>query len=109
MVSEVEEKQVFDKEKADLLVKELRKSFDSGKTRSYEWRISQLEGIAKMLDEKEKEIINALDKDISKPALEAFITEVFNQFPTLFMLTTPSSIEFISILNRGRVFPSHNP
>lgn len=67
-----------------MLVKELRKSFDSGKTRSYEWRISQLEGIAKMLDEKEKEIINALDKDISKPALEAFITEVFNQFPTLF-------------------------
>ncbi|KAJ1387792.1 Zinc finger, RING-CH-type [Sesbania bispinosa] len=76
VVPELEEKQVFDGEKAALLVKELRKSFDSGKTKSYEWRISQLEGIAKMLEEKEKEITIALDKDLSKPGLEAFITEI---------------------------------
>lgn len=75
---ELEEKQIFDGEKAALLVKELRKSFDSGKTKSYEWRVSQLEGIAKMLEEKEKEIIEALHKDLSKPGLEAFITEVSN-------------------------------
>ncbi|KAJ1405025.1 Aldehyde/histidinol dehydrogenase [Sesbania bispinosa] len=76
VVPELEEKQVFDGEKAAILVKELRKSFDSGKTKSYEWRISQLEGIAKMLEEKEKEITIALDKDLSKPGLEAFITEI---------------------------------
>jgi len=83
--SEAEKKQVFDGEKASLLVKELRKSFDTGKTRSYEWRISQLEAIVKMLEEKEKEIIDALQMDLSKPRLEAYITEVFNQFPLLFL------------------------
>lgn len=75
---ELEEKQVFDGEKANLLVKDLRKSFDSGMTKSYGWRVSQLEAIAKMLEEKEKEITEALYKDLGKPRLEAFITEVFN-------------------------------
>ncbi|WJX47802.1 Aldehyde dehydrogenase 3 member I1, chloroplastic [Trifolium repens] len=75
--SEVEKKQVFDGDKAALLVRELRNNFDSGKTKSYEWRISQLEAIAKMLVEKENEIIDALHKDVSKPRLEAYITEVF--------------------------------
>ncbi|XP_061346796.1 aldehyde dehydrogenase family 3 member H1-like [Gastrolobium bilobum] len=76
VVPELEEKQIFDGEKAALLVKDLRKSFDSGKTKTYEWRVSQLEGIAKMLEEKEKEISEALDKDLSKPGVEAFITEI---------------------------------
>jgi len=84
--SVVENKQVFDGEKASLLVRELRKNFDTGKTKSYEWRISQLEAIAKMLVEKEKEIIDALHTDLSKPRFEAYITEVFNQFPLLFLL-----------------------
>jgi aldehyde dehydrogenase (NAD+) len=84
--SEVENKQVFDGEKASLLVRELRKNFDTGKTKSYEWRISQLEAIVKMLEEREKEIIDALHSDLSKPRLEAYITEVFNQFPLLFLL-----------------------
>ncbi|KAF1875860.1 hypothetical protein Lal_00006491 [Lupinus albus] len=75
VASELEEKQVFDTEKASLLVKELRKSFDLGRTKSYEWRVSQLEGIAKMLEEKEKEIVEALYKDLSKPALESFLSE----------------------------------
>lgn len=73
---EVEEKQVFDGERANLLVKELRKNFNSGRTKSYEWRISQLESIAKMLEEKEKDITEALHKDLAKPPFEAFISEV---------------------------------
>ncbi|CAK8579020.1 unnamed protein product [Lathyrus sativus] len=75
--SQVEQKQVFDGDEAYLLVTELRKNFDSGKTKSYEWRISQLESIAKMLVEKEDEIIDALVKDLSKPRMEAYITEIF--------------------------------
>lgn len=86
---EVEEKQVFDGEKASLLVKELRKNFNSGRTKSYEWRISQLESIAKMLQEKEKDIIDALKKDLSKPAFEAFISEVNNYY---FFLIFPFSL-----------------
>lgn len=35
-----------------------------------------MENIAKMLEEKEKEIAEALYKDLSKPEIEAFISEV---------------------------------
>ncbi|XP_062007406.1 aldehyde dehydrogenase family 3 member H1-like isoform X1 [Rosa rugosa] len=76
VVAEVEEKKTFDSETAGLLVKELRKSFNSGRTKSYEWRMLQLSNIARMLDEKEKDIIEALYKDLSKPELEAFISEI---------------------------------
>ena len=71
-----EAKQTFDVDKAAVLVNGLRKTFSSGKTKSYEWRMSQLESISKMIDEKEKEIIEALHKDLSKPELEAFLSEV---------------------------------
>ncbi|XP_062148151.1 aldehyde dehydrogenase family 3 member I1, chloroplastic-like isoform X3 [Alnus glutinosa] len=76
VVAEVEEKPKFDVHKTALLVKELRKSFNSGRTRGYEWRVSQLKSIEKMIDEKEKEITEALHKDLSKPELEAFISEI---------------------------------
>lgn len=76
VVAEVEENKTFDSERAGLLVKELRKSFNSGRTKSYEWRMLQLNNIARMLDEKERDIIEALYKDLSKPELEAFISEV---------------------------------
>ncbi|KAG2711471.1 hypothetical protein I3843_04G072100 [Carya illinoinensis] len=76
LMVEVEEKPKFDADKAALLVKEVRKSFNSGKTRSYEWRVSQLKSIEKMVEEKEMEITEALYKDLSKPAFEAFISEI---------------------------------
>ncbi|XP_027340669.1 aldehyde dehydrogenase family 3 member I1, chloroplastic-like isoform X3 [Abrus precatorius] len=76
VAAELEEKQTFDGEKATLLIRELRKSFDSGKTKSYEWRVSQLGAVARMLEEKEKEITEALYQDLSKPELEAFISEI---------------------------------
>ncbi|XVF58860.1 hypothetical protein PTKIN_Ptkin07bG0100000 [Pterospermum kingtungense] len=69
-------KQTFDVDNAAVLVNELRKTFSSGKTKSYEWRMSQLECISKMIDEKEKEIIDALHEDLSKPELEAFLSEI---------------------------------
>ncbi|CAF2147061.1 unnamed protein product [Brassica napus] len=67
----------FDGKEAALLVDELRTNFNTGRTRSYEWRISQLQNIAKMIDEKEKCITEALYQDLSKPELEAFLAEVF--------------------------------
>ncbi|XP_038706232.1 aldehyde dehydrogenase family 3 member I1, chloroplastic-like isoform X2 [Tripterygium wilfordii] len=71
-----ETEEVLDAEKAALLVNDLRRSFSSGKTRSYEWRVSQLKSIAKMLEDKEKEIKEALHKDLSKPELESFVSEI---------------------------------
>lgn len=66
----------FDADKAGVLVKELRRQFDSGKTKSYEWRAAQLESMSRMIDEREKEITEALHKDLSKPEFEAFTAEI---------------------------------
>lgn len=71
-----EKKQTFDANEAALLVKELNESFRTGKTKSYEWRVSQLKGIEKMVVEREKDISEALYKDLSKPEYEAFVSEV---------------------------------
>lgn len=78
------ERERFDVETAGLLMKELRTSFNSGKTKSYEWRISQLQSIAKMIEENEGEIIKALVEDLSKPQFESFVSEV-NFIVSLFL------------------------
>ncbi|KAJ4967368.1 hypothetical protein NE237_019217 [Protea cynaroides] len=69
-------KQRFDSEAAASLVRELRTTFASGKTKSYEWRVSQLKGIAKLVADKENEIVEALHKDLAKPETEAHVTEI---------------------------------
>ncbi|KAB5521553.1 hypothetical protein DKX38_025872 [Salix brachista] len=71
-----EKKKTFDANEAALLVKELNESFRSGKTKSYEWRVSQLKSIEKMVVEREKDICEALYKDLSKPEFEAFFSEI---------------------------------
>ncbi|KAA8547044.1 hypothetical protein F0562_003472 [Nyssa sinensis] len=71
-----EEKKTSDIERASLLVKELRECFDSGKTRSYQWRVTQLKSIAKMVEEREEDIVTALLKDLSKPEMETFVSEI---------------------------------
>ena len=88
----MEEKQTFDVDEANLLIKDLQGVFNSGKTRSYEWRIAQLQSIAKMLEDKEKDITEALHKDLAKPQIEAFISEVisFYSFSPLVLLNSLS-------------------
>lgn len=69
-------KENFDADKAGFLVKELRLLFDSGKTKSYEWRVAQLKGISRMVQEREEEIVHALYSDLSKPEHEAVVAEI---------------------------------
>lgn len=79
IMSEEEEKKeerIFDMEAAGLLVREVREVFNSGKTHNYDWRISQLKSILKMVEENETEIMEALDSDLSKPQLEVFMSEI---------------------------------
>ncbi|XAR55559.1 Aldehyde dehydrogenase (NAD(+)) [Bertholletia excelsa] len=66
----------FDSEAAGLLLKELRATFATGKTRSYEWRVSQLKSLLKLTSDHEEDIIHALHSDLSKPALEAALLEI---------------------------------
>ncbi|KAK7320993.1 hypothetical protein VNO77_31019 [Canavalia gladiata] len=66
----------FDADAASLLVKNLRESFASGKTHSYEWRLSQLSALSKLFDDHEQQIVDALRNDLAKPPLESVAYEV---------------------------------
>lgn len=77
-------KNVFDSEAASAMVKELRVTFGSGKTRSYGWRASQLEAIIKLTDHHQREIVQALHSDLSKPETEAYVHEVSSLFRSSF-------------------------
>ncbi|XP_022894224.1 aldehyde dehydrogenase-like [Olea europaea var. sylvestris] len=58
------------------VVAELRATFASGKTKSYEWRVSQFKAILKLTNEHEKDIIEALRSDLNKPEHEAILYEI---------------------------------
>lgn len=66
----------FDAEAASRLVNELRRNFASNKTRSYEWRLSQLNALEKLVVVHEQEIVDALRNDLGKPPLETVAYEV---------------------------------
>ncbi|MCH9817233.1 MAG: aldehyde dehydrogenase family protein [Actinomycetia bacterium] len=54
----------------------LRRTFDSGKTRSYEWRISQLEALLRMLDDQETRFVDALAGDMHRSEVEAITADL---------------------------------
>lgn len=70
------EGEVFDGDAASSMVKELRATFATGKTKSYEWRIEQLKRLLEVCESHEAEIIDALRADIAKPEFEAYVHEV---------------------------------
>ncbi|KAF9610236.1 hypothetical protein IFM89_021429 [Coptis chinensis] len=91
MADEENKNKKFDSESASVLVKELRKSFGSGVTKSYEWRVAQINSIIKMMDENESEIAEALAKDLSKPKFESLSPRSKTEITTF-----PSSAEIVS-------------
>ena len=56
-------------------ISELKKTFDSGKTRSLEWRHSQFLALKQMLEENEKAIYKALQSDLGKCEFESHVSE----------------------------------
>ncbi|NBX23061.1 MAG: aldehyde dehydrogenase family protein [Microbacteriaceae bacterium] len=58
------------------LVSRLRTSFETGFTRSRDWRTTQLRALRRMIIEHEQDIEAALMADLGKPAVEAQITEI---------------------------------
>ncbi|XP_010539000.1 PREDICTED: aldehyde dehydrogenase family 3 member H1-like [Tarenaya hassleriana] len=66
----------FEAADATELVTGLRRGFDAGVTRGYEWRVSQLKNLLKVCDHHEPEIVAALRDDLGKPELESSIYEV---------------------------------
>lgn len=58
------------------LVDGVRATFDSGRTRPMQWRRRQLEGLLRLLSERESDLVDAVVADLGRPAIEAFGTEV---------------------------------
>ena len=54
----------------------LHAGFDSGKTRSLDWRKAQLNALAQMISQNEDAIFAALKADLGKAPAESFATEV---------------------------------
>jgi len=54
----------------------LRQTFDSGKTRSIEWRLAQLAEIERLMREHEDDLAEALRADLGKCRFEAVLTEI---------------------------------
>ncbi|CAM6128501.1 unnamed protein product [Calypogeia fissa] len=64
-------------EDAAALVQGLRDVFASGKTKSLEWRLEQLNGLVRMADERRHEVVAAQEEDLNKPPFETTTDEVF--------------------------------
>lgn len=58
------------------LVDALRARFDSGATRGIAWRMRQLDGLIRFVEEREHDILAALAADLGKPEMEAHSSEV---------------------------------
>lgn len=58
------------------LVERVRAGFDSGRTRPLEWRREQLERIKALALENGDALVEALQADLGKPTLEAYMTDV---------------------------------
>ena len=61
---------------APVLNKQLRATFESGRTRPLAWRRAQLAGMLRMLDEREDELVAALQADLGRPPFEAFVADI---------------------------------
>lgn len=61
----------------DQIVKEQKKSFREGKTKSFEARKNHLEKMRQMVSEHEEELCATIQKDFGKPYFESFSTEIY--------------------------------
>jgi aldehyde dehydrogenase (NAD+) len=61
---------------APTLNKQLRATFDSGRTRPLAWREAQLAGLRRMMEEGEEELVEALRVDLARPRVEAFAADI---------------------------------
>ncbi|HQV74131.1 MAG TPA: aldehyde dehydrogenase [Flavobacteriales bacterium] len=66
----------FDKAKTIEVLKAQRSYFKSGATRSYGFRKKALKDLRESIKKHEQELLDALHKDLHKPAFEAFISDI---------------------------------
>lgn len=61
---------------AGVINKQLRGTFDTGRTRPIEWRQEQLAGLRRMMEEAEGELVDALRADLGRPSMEAYAADI---------------------------------
>ncbi|KAL3633352.1 hypothetical protein CASFOL_022879 [Castilleja foliolosa] len=88
-------------------VRDLRLVYGGGKTKSYDWRVSQLEALIKITTRHKGDIIEALFSDLKKPELEAFTHEgkvnekvIFCPDPRGFKIYPPNPLLAKAIIHR---------
>ncbi len=73
------------------MMDELRAAFAADYTLSYEWRISQLKALVRLLDEEGPKLCEAMKSDLGKSPLEGYLTEL-----ALIKSETLTAIEHLS-------------
>ena len=58
------------------IVRKLRETFKTGRTRSVEWRKQQLQALEKMMLENEGAVMEALEKDLGRSPFEAWLADI---------------------------------
>ena len=66
----------FSERDAAALVSRLRQGFDSGLTRPLDWRRRQLGQLKRLMEEGERELLEALHADLGKPEVEGWLTDL---------------------------------
>ena len=66
----------FGLDQARAVVDRLRGTFATGRTRSIEWRLRQLQGIVRLLEEREADIAEALAADLGRNAHDSWFGDV---------------------------------
>ncbi|HYA68420.1 MAG TPA: aldehyde dehydrogenase family protein, partial [Acidimicrobiales bacterium] len=61
---------------AEALVRRLRTTFESGRTRDIAWRLRQLDGLRRMLQDREGEFLDAMTRDLGRPRLEGWMADL---------------------------------
>lgn len=100
----------FDVDRIPEIARQLRQSFDSGKTRPLDWRRGQLQAIHDMMVAEGDVLVEALQADLRKPTLEAWAAEVGaikmeskSAIKSLKKWTRPEKIGLLPIPGRMRV------
>lgn len=65
-----------DRQLCQEILHKLQKNFESGKTKPYEWRISQLQAVRRLFTENEKLIAEALAKDLGRCFFDSVALEL---------------------------------
>jgi len=72
----VTERRVTEEMDSGTLVRTLRSTFDSGRTRDIAWRRRQLDGLLRMLEVREDIFLEALATDLGRPRFEGWLADL---------------------------------